>query len=420
MKQLGKIAFALAAALIASTTWAKSYKLTLKSDNTKHGTVSGGGKYSEGKRVTIKASAKKGYVFAGWYSDEACKKRDEHLIYKGHYQDPKVTVEIPDYSSTLYAKFITVAKDKKSLKLTGLKKYETEAYVGTYESFGSLLTGAKSASRATLTFKNLPKGLELLGNDILEGRPRRPGKYTVRATLTSAAGNSITQKFKIYVKAPKWATRTFNGAVSISGKVMEAYVNYSSDSYGLVSGTLLYRTNSYPFKTSLSYCSDKKSKFSPTITMGRKTYKMGTVVSRPLELSNGTVIGVADTSSGNWIAQTTANLLKKGGTLDFLLDKTYAFDHTVPNSGLRKGDELHFDFYLGNVGDVVEVSGTANGKKLRPVAVPLIIVSATGDNSYGFEIIIASALTKYYKRMVLKADRDGTVNWEFIPDYVFE
>ena len=154
--------------------------------------------------------------------------------------------------------------------------------------------------------------------------------------------------------------------------------------------------------------------------MGRKTYKMGTVVSRPLELPNGTVIGVADTSSGNWIAQTTANLLKKGGTLDFLLDKTYAFDHTVPNSGLRKGDELHFDFYLGNVGDVVEVSGTANGKKLRPVAVPLIIVSATGDNSYGFEIIIASALTKYYKRMVLKADRDGTVNWEFIPDYVFE
>ena len=388
MKQLGKMAFALAAAVIASTTWAKSYKLTLKSDNTKHGTVSGGGKYSEGKKVTIKASAKKGYVFAGWYSDEACKKRDEHLIYKGHYQDPKVTVEIPDYSSTLYAKFITVAKDKKSLKLTGLKKYETEAYVGTYESFGSLLTGAKSASRATLTFKNLPKGLELLGNDILEGRPRRPGKYVVRATLTS--------------------------------KVMEAYVQYSSDSYGLVSGTLLYRTNSYPFKTSLSYCSDKKSKFSPTITMGRKTYKMGTVVSRPLELSNGTVIGVADTSSGNWIAQTTANLLKEGGTLDFLLDKTYAFDHTVPNSGLRKGDELHFDFYLGNVGDVVEVSGTANGKKLRRLAVPLIIVSATGDNSYGFEIIIASALTKYYKRMVLKADRDGTVNWEFIPDYVFE
>ena len=43
MKQLGKMAFALAAALIASTTWAKSYKLTLKSDNTKHGTVSGGG-----------------------------------------------------------------------------------------------------------------------------------------------------------------------------------------------------------------------------------------------------------------------------------------------------------------------------------------------------------------------------------------
>ena len=68
-----RIAFAIAAALVASTTWAKNYTLTLKPVTASYGTVTGGGKYAKDTKVTIKAKAKSGYVFAGWYTDKACK-----------------------------------------------------------------------------------------------------------------------------------------------------------------------------------------------------------------------------------------------------------------------------------------------------------------------------------------------------------
>ena len=49
---------------------------------TEGGTVSGTGVYAEGKKVTIKATAAKGYVFAGWY-DESVKCKMENVKLEG-------------------------------------------------------------------------------------------------------------------------------------------------------------------------------------------------------------------------------------------------------------------------------------------------------------------------------------------------
>ena len=52
------------------TYWGDECVLKLKPNNSKYGTVSGGGTFESGARVTIKATAKKGDVFAGWFADK--------------------------------------------------------------------------------------------------------------------------------------------------------------------------------------------------------------------------------------------------------------------------------------------------------------------------------------------------------------
>lgn len=47
---------------------ATRYTITVTSSNTSQGTVTGGGTYTEGDTVTLRATAKSGYEFTGWYS----------------------------------------------------------------------------------------------------------------------------------------------------------------------------------------------------------------------------------------------------------------------------------------------------------------------------------------------------------------
>ena len=47
---------------------ATRYNITVTSSNTSQGTVTGGGTYTEGDTVTLRATAKTGYKFTGWYN----------------------------------------------------------------------------------------------------------------------------------------------------------------------------------------------------------------------------------------------------------------------------------------------------------------------------------------------------------------
>ena len=413
MKQIGKTAFALAAAVIASTTWAKTYTLTVKSTDTSRGTVSGGGSYKAGTKLTVTAKAKSGYVFGGWFSDKACTERQPGVIYKGNYLDPSVKVQV-DENAKMYAKFITKSADKKALKLSGLKKYEStpfEAVSG--ESFGNLITGASYLSRSTLTFKNLPKGLELLGNEVIEGTPTVPGKYTVTATLTSAGGYSVTQKFIIRVKVPDWAKGTFNGyAFPDGGNNPGGYMTFTVGSTGKISGKVNYKGKAYSFTSKYKSCSAKKAKFTPSaLELGSKVFDPGsiTVTPRPERIERYDVTEAVNVNS-TFIAQKRCKLICSGGDLAFLNGNQYKFTNKDSNSGLKKGDSL--EVLLKN--DVAQIAGTVGGKSLAVGSVPLFITSIELPDGaeYKLCVYIYDSKANYRKWLFFNVTTDAVVGGE--------
>ena len=74
----------------------EGYRLTVQSEDTSKGTVSGGGTYEEGDSPTFTAEAKVGYAFEGWYVD------DEKIS-----SSNPGTLEMPAEDVTVVAKFVT-------------------------------------------------------------------------------------------------------------------------------------------------------------------------------------------------------------------------------------------------------------------------------------------------------------------------
>ena len=189
--------------------WTKinSVRLTVKPNSTKYGTASGGGKYGVGTKATLKAKAKKGYAFAGWFKDKSCKTA---LNPKGYdNRNPTVKYTVPAGDTTVYAKFISKAKAKKSLKFSSATKKlaKTPKKVQSGKSL-SLSLGISSATITKVTAKGLPKGLSInKTTGKISGTPTKAGTYTVTITVKDAAGNKITQKIKIKVVAPKMPSK---------------------------------------------------------------------------------------------------------------------------------------------------------------------------------------------------------------------
>ncbi|MBR2837350.1 MAG: C10 family peptidase, partial [Kiritimatiellae bacterium] len=128
--------------------------LTLKPSSTSRGTVSGGGKYMSDTKVTISAKAKSGSAFVGWFADKSCKKKLNPAGYDN--RKPKVKIAMPSKNTTIYAKFVSKATDKKSLKFSSATKKlaKTPASATAGEAF-SLKLGISSASLPTVTAKGL-------------------------------------------------------------------------------------------------------------------------------------------------------------------------------------------------------------------------------------------------------------------------
>lgn len=178
------------------------YRLTVKSKNASYGSVSGGGRYKSGEKATIKATAKTGKVFAGWFKDKSCKTK---LNPKGYdNRKPAVKVVMPGKNMTVYAKFVTKAADKKALKFSAATKKlaKTPVKVKAGAAFSKTL-GFSSASFPTVTAKGLPKGLAIDKRTAkISGKAKKKGSSTAKVTVKSAAGNKISQNVKFKVVAP--------------------------------------------------------------------------------------------------------------------------------------------------------------------------------------------------------------------------
>lgn len=146
------------------------------------GKVTGGKTAKAGTKLTLKATANKGYVFMGWYEDEACTK----LCSAPGVDYTKVSVKhtVVDYDQTLYAKF-------KSDELEGGDGVEV------LSSYGPFTPGVEVALNLGLvgyTAKKLPSGLKLdKKTGIVKGKAKKPGEY--QATFTKKGAETLTAKF---------------------------------------------------------------------------------------------------------------------------------------------------------------------------------------------------------------------------------
>ena len=377
------------------------YKLTLVTNSTSRGMVSGGGTYAYGATATLKAAAKKGYVFAGWFTDKACTKP---LTPKGYdNRNPTVKIVVSAKNTTIYAKFVTAAEAKKALKFSSAtKKLVKTAKKATAGKAFSLKLGITSVSLPTVTAKGLPKGLKIdKTTGEITGTPTKPGSFTATVTVKDAAGNTITQKVKITVEAAAYAKGTFYGTAK-PGKKSDpaAYLQFTVGKTGKVSGKVTYKGKAYSFKSTLASCTASKATFAPKVKIGKTTFKPGTVTVKTRKIGGLSLVEAAN-SKRTFAAQKKPGLVKKGKALAKLVGKSFTFTKKTKNSGLTKsGDKLKVKLADG---DKVTASGTVNGKKLAALSAPLIVseVSALdGMTTYTLYADILDAKIKYYKTVV--------------------
>ena len=347
-----------AAWLMSEQSKAKSRGVKFVSD----GTVSGTGDYAPGKVVTLKATAKSGYVFAGWYADSKCTKA---LVPKG-YDNREKTVKyaMPAKATTVYAKFVTKAADKSALKFSSeTAKLATSAKSYTAgKTMAALTIKASSASLSTLSMKDLPSGMSFdPATGAVTGTPKKPGKYTATVTVKSAAGNKVSQKVKIYVTVPSGYYGTFGGYALV--KTTPAYIAFTSDKYGKVSGKVTYKGKGYSFKASYSSASPTESKFMPSIKIGSTTYKPVTYVEKAT--GDIAVSEARGEQSGKFVfvAQKKPGLVAKKKALAKLIGQTVKVKYVKGDAAAlpKAKDSLTLKFAET---DAVKVTGKLKGKSV--------------------------------------------------------
>ena len=384
----------------------KTYRLTLKPNSTKYGTASGGGTYAYGSMATLKAKAKSGYVFAGWFTDKACTKP---LNPKG-YDNRKATVKyaMPSKDTAIYAKFVTKKEAASALKFTSAtaKLAKTPAKATAGVAF-SLKLGISSASLPTVTASGLPKGLSIgKTTGEITGVGTVPGAYTAKVTVKSAAGNKITQKVKITVNVPSWAKGDFYGLAYPGVESVGSwgtYLKFSVGATGKVSGKVTHKGKAYSFTSAYTSCTAAKATFSPKVKIGKKTFKPGTVTVKPLKVGGLSLVEAAN-SKGTFSAQKKPELVKKGKTLAKLVGKTFKFTKKAKNSGLTKSKDK-LEVKLAN-GDAVKVTGVVGGNKMAALSWVTLVSGKTtmgGTSVYTLYVAIIDANVNYERTLVITA-----------------
>lgn len=175
-------AYVMSASLFMSTVKSKTavIPITVTSD-TAGCKVSGGGKYRIGTKITLKASAMKGYVFSGWYEGSTLRTQKTSYSY---------TVGSSD--ATFVGKFIPKADDWAKVSFS----MPSEITRGLAVSYPVTASGGSACS---VSFSGLPSGLKYSSKQIM-GTPKKSGFYTVTGKTKTASGKTATQKNALVVR----------------------------------------------------------------------------------------------------------------------------------------------------------------------------------------------------------------------------
>ena len=220
------------------------------------GSITGEGKYAPGKKVTLKATANKGYVFAGWKktanSEEGIVNSEEGVLLS---QAASWSFTMPSNDVEYVAKFVTSDEDKGSIRLAvdGAEMrlagdgspHQTNLWCGVYLEWP---VAASALSEAKVKVAGLPSGLKFTDKPVtskvgtgkaavvvtnvpantIYGAPtaasktakdKKTGAVTVipsagKFTVTTAGKSTQTYQIDTVVEPlPSWAQGTFEGSV---------------------------------------------------------------------------------------------------------------------------------------------------------------------------------------------------------------
>ncbi len=208
-------------------TRTKYYPLTVLSADAVAGTVTGTGVYADGKKASIRATAAKEHVFAGWYRDRTL--TDPMTFAAGDFRTASQSVIVPEVRY-LFARFETVEADKASLKVNVDDVVtEKDGTIGTIGTDGTraLDLGAcvESLSLPKLTVTGLPTGLKYDAKTLkITGKATKPGVYTVKVAATNTSVKKATDE----------TTATFTITMPNFESAMLPRLLPTTDAYGIV------------------------------------------------------------------------------------------------------------------------------------------------------------------------------------------
>lgn len=170
------------------------------------GTVSGAGVYAVGSKITLRAKAKKGYFFSGWYV------WDDPLSYEmgglsGDYRTANVSIVLsPGFAeeACVEGRFVSSAKDREiDIEFDGYGA-DGEWLVDTKYDWDYRRIDVRSFSLPKLTVKGLPPGIKLMGDRgeywlETDSKKIKPGTSIVTLTAKNQSGATVSRTVKIVV-----------------------------------------------------------------------------------------------------------------------------------------------------------------------------------------------------------------------------
>ena len=159
---------------------------------TEGGTASGTGVYAAGKKVSVKATPAKGYVFAGWHETANSEKGTVNGVDGADYRSASLKVTVPEMRY-VFALFATKEDDADSLKVA-VEDVTTEKDGTIALDLGACV---ESLSLPKLAVSGLPTGLKYDAKAFkVVGKATKPGVYTVTVKATNAAVTKATDASK--------------------------------------------------------------------------------------------------------------------------------------------------------------------------------------------------------------------------------
>ena len=194
---------------------------------TEGGTVSGTGVYGEGKKATIKATAAKGHVFAGWYETAAEARRGGHA---GRVTlSASMNVVVPEMRYA-FAKFVTAEEDRNSIELAvngadmrlagDGSPHQTNIWAGVYLEWP---VAASALSETKVKVAGLPAGLKFTDKPVTS----KIGSGNAAVVVTNVPANTIygapTASSKVNAKTGVVTPSAVKVTVTTAGKASQVY-----------------------------------------------------------------------------------------------------------------------------------------------------------------------------------------------------